>query len=132
MFVLSSATLGPGKRLLTVGARTVLLERKPYLVFLCLIENRQRMVYREELLQCSGIARKSTIKVSARQSVACAKPWATAKAQTSSRPAGNQVTVMSQLGHSVERGGHGVGKSEAHRREFNAAAAQSDLFEGLA
>ena len=51
MFVLGSATLDPGKQLLTIGARTVTLQRKPYQVLLCLIENRHRMVYREELLQ---------------------------------------------------------------------------------
>jgi DNA-binding winged helix-turn-helix (wHTH) protein/tetratricopeptide (TPR) repeat protein len=51
MFVLGSATLDPGKQLLTIGARTVILQRKPYQVLLCLIENRHRMVYREELLQ---------------------------------------------------------------------------------
>jgi TolB-like protein/DNA-binding winged helix-turn-helix (wHTH) protein len=51
MFVLGSATLDPGKQLLTIGARTVILQRKPYQVLLCLIENRHRMVYREELLE---------------------------------------------------------------------------------
>jgi TolB-like protein/DNA-binding winged helix-turn-helix (wHTH) protein/tetratricopeptide (TPR) repeat protein len=51
MFVLGPATLDPGKQLLTIGARTVTLQRKPYQVLLCLIENRHRMVYREELLQ---------------------------------------------------------------------------------
>ena len=51
MFVLGPATLDPGKQLLIVGARTVSLQRKPYQVLLCLIENRHRMVYREELLE---------------------------------------------------------------------------------
>jgi DNA-binding winged helix-turn-helix (wHTH) protein/tetratricopeptide (TPR) repeat protein len=51
MFVLGFATLDPSKQLLTVGTRTVTLQRKPYQVLLCLIENRDRMVYREELLQ---------------------------------------------------------------------------------
>jgi tetratricopeptide (TPR) repeat protein len=50
MFVLGSATLDPGKQLLIIGTRTVTLQRKPYQVLLCLIENRHRMVYREELL----------------------------------------------------------------------------------
>jgi TolB-like protein/DNA-binding winged helix-turn-helix (wHTH) protein/tetratricopeptide (TPR) repeat protein len=50
MFVLGSATLDPGKQVLTVGTRIVTLQRKPYQVLLCLIENRHRMVYREELL----------------------------------------------------------------------------------
>ncbi len=51
MFVLGSATLDPGKQLLTIGTRSVTLQRKPYQVLLCLIENRHRMVSREELLQ---------------------------------------------------------------------------------
>jgi tetratricopeptide (TPR) repeat protein len=51
MFVLGSATLDPGKQLLIIGTRTVTLQRKPYQVLLFLIENRHRMVYREELLQ---------------------------------------------------------------------------------
>src|SRR5271167_3534650 len=51
MFVLGPATLDPGKQLLIVGARSVTLQRKPYQVLLCLIQNRHRMVYREELLE---------------------------------------------------------------------------------
>jgi DNA-binding winged helix-turn-helix (wHTH) protein len=51
MFVLGSATLDPGKQLLTIGTRTVTLQRKPYQVLVCLIENRHRMVYRKELLE---------------------------------------------------------------------------------
>ena len=51
MFVLGSATLDPDNQLLTIGARSVTLQRKPYQVLLCLIENRHRMVNREELLE---------------------------------------------------------------------------------
>jgi len=51
MFVLGSAYLDPDKQLLTIGARSVTLQRKPYQVLLWLIENRHRMVYREELLE---------------------------------------------------------------------------------
>ena len=51
MFVLGSATLDPDKQLLTIGARSVALQRKPYQVLLCLLENRHRMVSREELLE---------------------------------------------------------------------------------
>jgi TolB-like protein/DNA-binding winged helix-turn-helix (wHTH) protein/Tfp pilus assembly protein PilF len=51
MFVLGSATLDPGKQLLIIGTRSVTLQRKPYQVLLCLIENRHRMVDREELLE---------------------------------------------------------------------------------
>ncbi len=51
MFVLGSAYLDPDKQLLTIGARSVTLQRKPYQVLLCLIENRHRMVYRAELLE---------------------------------------------------------------------------------
>ncbi len=51
MFVLGSAYLDPEKQLLTIGARSVTLQRKPYQVLLWLIENRHRMVYREELLE---------------------------------------------------------------------------------
>ena len=50
MFVLGSAHLDPEKQLLTIGARSVTLQRKPYQVLLWLVENRHRMVYREELL----------------------------------------------------------------------------------
>jgi TolB-like protein/DNA-binding winged helix-turn-helix (wHTH) protein/tetratricopeptide (TPR) repeat protein len=50
MFVLGSAYLDPEKQLLTIGTRSVTLQHKPYLVLLWLIENRHRMVYREELL----------------------------------------------------------------------------------
>ena len=51
MFVLGSATLDPEKQLLTIGARSVTLQRKPYQVLIHLIENRHRMVSREELLE---------------------------------------------------------------------------------
>jgi TolB-like protein/DNA-binding winged helix-turn-helix (wHTH) protein len=51
MFVLGPAYLDPEKQLLSIGTRSVTLQRKPYLVFLWLIENRHRMVSREELLQ---------------------------------------------------------------------------------
>ena len=51
MFVLGSAYLDPDKQLLTIGARSVTLQRKPYQVLLWLVENRHRMVYREELLE---------------------------------------------------------------------------------
>lgn len=51
MFVLGSATLDPEKQLLTIGAGSVTLQRKPYQVLLYLIENRHRMVSREELLE---------------------------------------------------------------------------------
>jgi TolB-like protein/DNA-binding winged helix-turn-helix (wHTH) protein/tetratricopeptide (TPR) repeat protein len=50
MFVLGSALLDVEKQLLTIGSRTVALQRKPYLVLLYLIENRHRMVDRKELL----------------------------------------------------------------------------------
>jgi TolB-like protein/DNA-binding winged helix-turn-helix (wHTH) protein/tetratricopeptide (TPR) repeat protein len=50
MFVLGSAYLDPDKQSLTIGTRSVTLQPKPYLVLLWLIENRHRMVYREELL----------------------------------------------------------------------------------
>jgi len=51
MFALGSAHLDVEKQVLTMGARTVVLQRKPYLVLLYLIENRHRMVDRRELLQ---------------------------------------------------------------------------------
>jgi len=51
MFVLGSAYLDPDKQLLTIDARSVTLQRKPYQVLVCLIENRHRMVCREELLE---------------------------------------------------------------------------------
>jgi TolB-like protein/DNA-binding winged helix-turn-helix (wHTH) protein len=50
MFVLGSVYLDPEKQLLTIGSRSVTLQRKPYQVLLWLIENRHRMVHREELL----------------------------------------------------------------------------------
>ncbi len=50
MFVLGPAYLDPDKQLLTIGTRSVILQHKPYLVLMWLIENRHRMVYREELL----------------------------------------------------------------------------------
>jgi len=45
-----SAQLDPEKQLLTIGERTVALQRKPYLVLQYLIENRHRMILRKELL----------------------------------------------------------------------------------
>ncbi len=51
MFVLGSACLDPDKQLLTIGARSIPLQRKPYQVLLWLVENRHRMVNREELLE---------------------------------------------------------------------------------
>jgi len=50
MFVLGSAQLDPEKQSLTIGMRTVALQRKPYLVLQYLIENRHRMIFRKELL----------------------------------------------------------------------------------
>jgi TolB-like protein/DNA-binding winged helix-turn-helix (wHTH) protein len=50
MFVLGPASLDVEKHELTIGARAVALQRKPYLVLLYLIENRHRMVDRKELL----------------------------------------------------------------------------------
>ena len=50
MFALGAAQLDVEKQLITVGNRTVFLQRKPYLVLLYLIENRHRMVHRRELL----------------------------------------------------------------------------------
>ena len=50
MFVLGTLSLHPEKQLLMVGDRAVALQRKPLQVLLCLIENRHRMVTREELL----------------------------------------------------------------------------------
>jgi TolB-like protein/DNA-binding winged helix-turn-helix (wHTH) protein/Tfp pilus assembly protein PilF len=51
MFVLGSAYLDPDTQVLTIGDRSVTLQRKPYQVLLCLIQNRHRMVNREELLE---------------------------------------------------------------------------------
>lgn len=50
MIVLGPARLDVEKQELSIGVRTVVLQRKPYLVFLYLIENRHRMVGRKELL----------------------------------------------------------------------------------
>lgn len=50
MIVLGPASLDTEKQELSIGALTVVLQRKPYLVFLYLIENRHRMVGRKELL----------------------------------------------------------------------------------
>ncbi len=50
MFALGAAQLDVEKQLITLGDRTVFLQRKPYLVLLYLIENRHRMVHRRELL----------------------------------------------------------------------------------
>ncbi len=51
MYVLGSVLLDPDKQLLTIEDRTIALQRKPFLVLLFLIENRHRMVNREELLK---------------------------------------------------------------------------------
>src|ERR1700748_2560344 len=50
MYVLGSAYLDTEKQLLVTAERSVALQRKPYLVLLHLIENRHRMITREELL----------------------------------------------------------------------------------
>ncbi len=50
MFGLGAAQLDVEKQVITIGTRTVFLQRKPYLVLLYLIENRHRMVHRRELL----------------------------------------------------------------------------------
>jgi DNA-binding response OmpR family regulator len=49
MFALGSAYLDPDKQRLTIGARSITLQRKPYQVLLWLIENCHGMVYCEEL-----------------------------------------------------------------------------------
>ena len=51
MYVLGSSYLDTEKQLLVTAERTVALQRKPYLVLLHLIENRHRMITREELLE---------------------------------------------------------------------------------
>ena len=51
MYVLGSAYLDTEKQLLVTAERSVALQRKPYLVLLHLIENRHRMITREELLE---------------------------------------------------------------------------------
>src|SRR5579872_6963753 len=51
MYVLGTAYLDTEKQLLVMAERTVALQRKPYLVLLHLIENRHRMITREELLE---------------------------------------------------------------------------------
>jgi DNA-binding winged helix-turn-helix (wHTH) protein/Tfp pilus assembly protein PilF len=50
MLRLGPAQLHPENQSLTIGARTVALQRKPYLVLQYLIENRGRMIRRKELL----------------------------------------------------------------------------------
>jgi DNA-binding winged helix-turn-helix (wHTH) protein/Tfp pilus assembly protein PilF len=50
MLRLGPAQLHPENQSLTIGARTVALQRKPYLVLQYLIENRDRMIRRKELL----------------------------------------------------------------------------------
>src|SRR3984957_19143671 len=50
MLRLGPALLHPENQSLTIGARTVALQRKPYLVLQYLIENRDRMIQRKELL----------------------------------------------------------------------------------
>jgi TolB-like protein/DNA-binding winged helix-turn-helix (wHTH) protein/Tfp pilus assembly protein PilF len=51
MYVLGSSYLDTEKQLLVTADGTVALQRKPYLVLLHLIENRHRMITREELLE---------------------------------------------------------------------------------
>jgi TolB-like protein/DNA-binding winged helix-turn-helix (wHTH) protein/Tfp pilus assembly protein PilF len=51
MYVLGSTYLDTEKQLLVTAERSVALQRKPYLVLLHLIENRHRMITREELLE---------------------------------------------------------------------------------
>ncbi len=51
MYVLGSTYLDTEKQLLVTADQTVALQRKPYLVLLHLIENRHRMITREELLE---------------------------------------------------------------------------------
>ena len=51
MYVLGSTYLDTEKQLLVTAEGTVTLQRKPYLVLLHLIENRHRMITREELLE---------------------------------------------------------------------------------
>jgi TolB-like protein/DNA-binding winged helix-turn-helix (wHTH) protein/Tfp pilus assembly protein PilF len=51
MYALGSTYLDTKKQLLVTADRTVALQRKPYLVLLHLIENRHRMITREELLE---------------------------------------------------------------------------------
>lgn len=51
MYVLGSTYLDTKKQLLVTAERSVALQRKPYLVLLHLIENRHRMITREELLE---------------------------------------------------------------------------------
>ncbi|HUE42662.1 MAG TPA: winged helix-turn-helix domain-containing protein, partial [Candidatus Sulfotelmatobacter sp.] len=51
MYVLGETYLDTEKHLLVTAERTVALQRKPYLVLLHLIENRHRMITREELLE---------------------------------------------------------------------------------
>src|ERR1700722_6169777 len=51
MYVLGSTYLDTEKQLLVTAEGTVPLQRKPYLVLLHLIENRHRMITREELLE---------------------------------------------------------------------------------
>lgn len=51
MYVLGTTYLDTEKQLLVTAEGTVALQRKPYLVLLHLIENRHRMITREELLE---------------------------------------------------------------------------------
>jgi TolB-like protein/DNA-binding winged helix-turn-helix (wHTH) protein/Tfp pilus assembly protein PilF len=51
MYVLGTTYLDTEKQLLVTADGTVTLQRKPYLVLLHLIENRHRMITREELLE---------------------------------------------------------------------------------
>jgi TolB-like protein/DNA-binding winged helix-turn-helix (wHTH) protein/predicted Zn-dependent protease len=49
MYYLGPAQLDSEKQLLTIGERTVALQRKPFQVLVYLIENRNRTIYRKEL-----------------------------------------------------------------------------------
>src|ERR1700742_381027 len=51
MYFLGTTYLDTEKQLLVTAEGTVTLQRKPYLVLLHLIENRHRMITREELLE---------------------------------------------------------------------------------
>ena len=51
MYVLGPARLDPDRQILWIGSQELALQRKPFLVLLYLVENRQRMVDRKELLE---------------------------------------------------------------------------------
>lgn len=50
MLALGPAQLDLETRVITIGAHQVVLQQKPYLVLVCLVENRHRLVTRRELL----------------------------------------------------------------------------------